>query len=65
MDLAEKVMKGEYTGAVTLYGMDKGAIQFKVNPALAGKVTPEAMTLVEQMRADMISGKLVAPKDDF
>ena len=65
IDLAERVKTGKYVGGVELFGLDKGAIDFIVNPALAGKVSPEAMAAVENARAEIKAGKLVVPKDEF
>jgi hypothetical protein len=45
--------------------MKEGAIDFIMNPALAGKVTPEAMQKVESARKEIEAGKLVVPKDNF
>lgn len=63
--LAEQVRDGKYVGGVTLIGMDKGAIDFVVNPAFASRVPADLMKKIEQAKADIVSGKLQVPKDDF
>ncbi len=63
--LAEEVKAGKHKGGIQLFGMKEGAIDFIMNPALAGKVTPEAMQKVESARKEIEAGKLVVPKDNF
>lgn len=63
--LANQVKEGKYKGGIQLFGMTEGAIDFVVNPALAGKVPPAAMQKVESARKSITSGELVVPKDDF
>lgn len=62
--LAEEVKAGKHKGGIQLFGMKEGAIDFIMNPALAGKVTPEAMQKVESARKEIEAGKLVVPKDN-
>lgn len=64
-DLAKRVEKGDYQGAIELYGMDKGAIEFVINPALADKVPADVMQKIEETIAKIKSGELVVPKDEF
>lgn len=63
--LAEAVKAGKHKGGIQLFGMKEGAIDFVMNPALAGKVSPEAMQKVENARKEIEAGKLVVPKDNF
>ncbi len=63
--LAKSVKEGSYVGGVQLFGMDKGAIGFELNPALAGQVPADAMQKVEAARAEITDGKLEVPKDEF
>ena len=63
--LAEEVKAGKHKGGIQLFGMKEGAIDFVMNPALAGKVSPEAMQKVENARKEIEAGKLVVPKDNF
>lgn len=65
LELAKSVKDGAYKGGVPLIGMDKDAIDFVVNPKLASKVPADLMKKIEQAKADIKSGKLVVPKDDF
>lgn len=65
LDLAKQVQAGTYKGEVTLYGMDKGAIDFVFNPALVSKVPPDVVKGVDDLKAKIKSGELVVPKDNF
>lgn len=65
LDLAKQVQAGTFKGSVVLMGMEKGAIDFVLNPALEAKVPAEVKAKVEAMKADIASGKLVVPKDEF
>lgn len=65
LDLARQVQDGSYKGGVSLIGMDKGAIDFIVNPAMADKIPAGALQTIEQAKADIKTGKVVVPKDDF
>ncbi len=65
VDLAKQVQAGTYKGDINLVGMQQGAIDFVVNPALASKIPPDVMKAIETAKADIKSGKLVIPKDEF
>lgn len=65
LDLAKEVAEGKYKGRVQLFGMDKGAIDFVVNPAMADKVPGDLMSKIQQARTEIATGKLVVPKDEF
>ncbi len=65
IDVAKSVQDGTFKGGVFLKGMDSGAIDFVFNPALLNKVPPKVKADVEQKMADIKSGKLVVPKDNF
>jgi basic membrane protein A and related proteins len=65
LDLAKQVKDGTYKGGVTLMGMDKGAIDFVINPKFADKVPAELKAKIDQAKADITSGKLIVPKDEF
>jgi basic membrane protein A and related proteins len=65
LELAKQVKEGTYKGGVTLIGMDKGAIDFVINPKLADKIPSELKFKLEQVKAGIVSGKLTVPKDDF
>ena len=63
VDLAKQVKAGTYKGHVASYGMDKGAIDFVLNPNLKDKVPADVQKLIEDTKAKIKSGKLVTPKD--
>lgn len=65
LNVAKQVKDGTFKGSVLLQGMDIGAIDFVVNPNLKDKIPPKVMADVEKAKADIKSGKLVVPKDDF
>jgi basic membrane protein A len=65
LELAQKVKDGTYEGEVTLMGMDKGAIDFVINPALKDKVPADVQKEIEDTKAKIIAGELVVPKDEF
>lgn len=65
LDLAKRVKEGTYKGEVTLMGMDKGAIDFVVNPKLKDKVPADVMKKIDDAKAQILAGKLVVPKDEF
>ncbi len=65
LNLAKSVKDGSFKGGIALMGMDQGAIDFVLNPALQDKLTPEVVTAVEETRAKILSGELTVPKDEF
>jgi basic membrane protein A len=65
IELAREVKEGTYKGSVKLIGMDKGAIDFVVNPKLLDKVPADLIKKIDQAKADIVTGKLVVPKDEF
>lgn len=65
VEVARQVKEGKYQGGVTFIGMDKGAIDFIVNPAKAGQIPDDVKAAVEQAKQDILAGKIVVPKDEF
>jgi basic membrane lipoprotein Med (substrate-binding protein (PBP1-ABC) superfamily) len=65
LELAKEVKAGRYVGKISLMGMDVGAIGFVPNPVLADKVPAEVKAKLQQVEADIKSGKLTVPKDEF
>jgi basic membrane protein A len=65
VDLAKRVKDHTYKGEVTLMGMDKGTIDFVINPALKDKVPAEVQKKLAEVAADIKSGKIVVPKRTF
>lgn len=65
VDLAKRVKDHTYKGEVTLMGMDKGAIAFIVNPKLRAHIPADVQKRLDDVAAQIKSGKVVVPKDDF
>jgi len=65
LELAKSVKEGTFKGGVNLIGMDKGAIDFVVNPSFTSKIPADLIKKLEQAKADITAGKLTVPKDDF
>jgi basic membrane protein A len=65
LDLAKEVKAGTYKGEVTLFGMDKGAIDFVFNPKLTSQVPPDVVKTIDDLKAKIKSGALIVPKDNF
>ncbi len=63
--LAKQVRDGTYKGGIQLVGMKEGTIDFVVNPKLKDKIPADVMKKIEAAKADILSGKIVVPKDDF
>lgn len=63
--LAKEVKDGKYKGAVSLFGMKEGAIDFVWNEALKPATSKAALDKVEELRAKILDGSLVVPKDEF
>lgn len=65
LDLAKRVQAGTYKGGVDLKGMQEGAVDFVVSPTFAGSIPDDLKKKLDELKADITSGKLVVPKDDF
>lgn len=65
VDLAKAVKEGNYKGEITLKGMEEGAIDFVLNPALKSKIPADVIAKIESLKEEIKSGKLVVPKDNF
>ncbi|MFZ4508968.1 MAG: BMP family lipoprotein [Fimbriimonas sp.] len=65
LELAKQVKAKTFKGSVVLMGMKEGTIDFVINPALKDKVPAEVLAKIEKAKADILSGKLVVPKDNF
>ena len=63
--MAKEVQEGTFKGGIILKGMDNGSIDFVINPKLADKVPDKVKADIEKAKADIKSGKLVVPKDEF
>ncbi len=65
LELAQEVKAGTYKGTVKLFSMDKGAIDFVINPALADKVPADVKAKLDELKKAITEGKLEVPKDEF
>lgn len=65
LDLAKRVKDKSYKGGIELFGMEKGAIDFVINPKFADQVPADLKAKIDQAKADITSGKLTVPKDEF
>lgn len=63
LDLATRVKEGGYKGAIELYGMEKGAIDFVL--AENSGVSPETVDAIKALVEDIKSGKVDVPRDTF
>lgn len=64
-DLAKQVQAGTFKGSIVLMGMDKDTIDFVLNPKLKDKVPADLQKKLEDLKADIKSGKLVVKKLEF
>ena len=65
LDLAKQVKDGTYKGSILLMGMDKGAIDFVLNPKLKDKVPADVQKMLADDAAKIKSGTITVPKDEF
>jgi basic membrane lipoprotein Med (substrate-binding protein (PBP1-ABC) superfamily) len=65
LEVAKLVKEKKFDGNVVQLGMEKGAIDFVYNDKLKSQIPEAALKAVEEAKANILSGKLVAPKDKF
>lgn len=65
LSLAKSVKEGTFKGSVVLMGMQEGAIDFVVNPALQAKLDAAVLSQIEELRAKILAGAMTVPKDEF
>lgn len=65
LEVAKLVKEKKFDGNVVQLGMEKGAIDFVFNENLKSKLPETAIKAVEDSKANILSGKLVVPKDKF
>jgi basic membrane lipoprotein Med (substrate-binding protein (PBP1-ABC) superfamily) len=65
LSLAQEVQSGTFKGGIALKGMQDGAIDFILNPALQGKLSAESLAKVKEAQEQIKKGSLTVPKDDF
>jgi len=61
IDLARQVKEGRYKGSVVL----AGSVDLVINPKLASRIPAAIQAKLDQAKADIESGKIVVPKDEF
>jgi basic membrane lipoprotein Med (substrate-binding protein (PBP1-ABC) superfamily) len=65
LEIAKKIAAGEFKGGIELVGMEQGAIDFIINPALKEKIPADVLQNIESLQEDIRSGSLTVPKDEF
>ncbi len=65
LDVAQQVKDKKFKGSIVLMGMDKGAIDFVLNPKLSEKVPEDVQRLLEATKDKIVAGSLVVPKIEF
>jgi basic membrane lipoprotein Med (substrate-binding protein (PBP1-ABC) superfamily) len=65
LEVAKLVKEKKFDGNVIQLGMEKGAIDFVYNEKLKSQIPEAAIKAVEDVKANILSGKLIAPKDKF
>jgi basic membrane protein A and related proteins len=65
LEVAKLVKEKKFDGNVVQLGMEKGAIDFVYNDKLKNQIPETALQAVEEAKANILSGKQVAPKDKF
>jgi basic membrane lipoprotein Med (substrate-binding protein (PBP1-ABC) superfamily) len=65
LEVTKLVKEKKFDGNVVQLGMEKGAIDFVYNDKLKSQIPEAALKAVEEAKANIMSGKLVAPKDKF
>ncbi len=65
LELAKEVKAKTFVGGVVKFGMDKGAIDFVLNPKLSSRVRLDQQQKLKAVADDIKSGKLVVPEDKF
>jgi len=64
-ELADAVKRKVYVGTIGEYAMSNNAIDFVINPKLKDKIPHDVQQKVEDLAADIKSGKVKVPKDKF
>ena len=65
LEIAKMVKEGKFNGSVIELGMDKGTIDFVFNDKLKSQLPADMVSTIESLKKDIVSGKLVVPKDKF
>lgn len=65
LDLSKRVKDKTYKGEVSLYGMDKDAIDFVINPKMLAKVPAPLQKELADLKENIKAGKVIVPKIEF
>lgn len=65
LSLAQEVKSGTYTGKIEKFGMDKGAIDFILNPKMADRLPLDKKQKIKTLMDDIKAGKVKVPEDNF
>jgi basic membrane protein A and related proteins len=65
IELARSVRDRTYQGQVVLMGMDKGAIDFVLNPEMKDRIPAELASEIEALTERIRAGDLEVPRDEF
>lgn len=65
LEVAKLVKDKKFDASVVQLGMEKGAIDFVLNDKLKSNVSAEAIAKIEDLKKQIIEGKIVVAKDKF
>ena len=65
VNVASQVKGGTFVAKIERMGMKDGVVALVYNPALAGRIPPQARAQLEATQADIVNGKLVVPSAEF
>ncbi len=65
LELAKEVKANQFSGKVVKFGMDKGAIDFVLNPKLSVRISLSTQQKLKALIDDIKSGKVKVPEDSF
>jgi basic membrane protein A len=65
VNVAQQVKDGTFVAKIERMGTKDGVVALVYNPALAGRIAPEARARLEATQADILSGKLAVPSAEF
>lgn len=65
VNVAKQVKEGTFVAKIERMGIKDGVVALVYNPALAGRIPPDARARLEATQAEIVSGKLVVPSAEF
>jgi len=65
LDLALQVRNKTFVGKIQKFGMDKGAIDFVINPKLKDRIRLDRRQMLDSVANNIKTGKLKVPEDNF